>query len=121
VLNADGLRYDDEFVKHKILDAIGDMYVAGHPLLAAYTAFKVGPRHEQPAAARPDGAARRLGDRDLRRRGQGTARHGRAGPRLVVTNQPHWRQWAMLSLRWAVVLGLCVIGLFVLRRAAVFV
>jgi UDP-3-O-[3-hydroxymyristoyl] N-acetylglucosamine deacetylase len=42
VLNADGLRYDDEFVKHKILDAIGDMQVLGHPLLAAYTAFKGG-------------------------------------------------------------------------------
>ena len=42
VLNADGLRYDDEFAKHKILDAIGDLYVAGHPLLAAYTSFKGG-------------------------------------------------------------------------------
>jgi UDP-3-O-[3-hydroxymyristoyl] N-acetylglucosamine deacetylase len=42
VLNSDGLRYDDEFVKHKILDAIGDMQVAGHPLLAAYTSFKGG-------------------------------------------------------------------------------
>ncbi|MFG6446998.1 UDP-3-O-acyl-N-acetylglucosamine deacetylase [Roseateles sp. BYS180W] len=42
VLNADGLRYDDEFVKHKILDAIGDMQVAGYPLLAAYTSFKGG-------------------------------------------------------------------------------
>ena len=42
VLNAEGLRYDDEFVKHKILDAIGDMHVAGKPLLASYTAFKGG-------------------------------------------------------------------------------
>ncbi|MDE1927395.1 MAG: UDP-3-O-acyl-N-acetylglucosamine deacetylase [Burkholderiales bacterium] len=42
VLNSEGLRYDDEFVKHKILDAIGDMQVLGHPLLAAYTAFKGG-------------------------------------------------------------------------------
>jgi UDP-3-O-[3-hydroxymyristoyl] N-acetylglucosamine deacetylase len=42
VLNAEGLRYDDEFVKHKILDAIGDLYLAGHPLLASYTAFKSG-------------------------------------------------------------------------------
>ena len=42
VLNTDGLRYDDEFVKHKILDAIGDMMMAGHPLLAAYRAFKSG-------------------------------------------------------------------------------
>jgi UDP-3-O-[3-hydroxymyristoyl] N-acetylglucosamine deacetylase len=42
VLNAGGLRYDDEFVKHKILDAIGDLYLAGHPLLAAYSAFRSG-------------------------------------------------------------------------------
>jgi UDP-3-O-[3-hydroxymyristoyl] N-acetylglucosamine deacetylase len=42
VLNSDGLRYDDEIVKHKILDAIGDMYIAGHLLLADYTAFKSG-------------------------------------------------------------------------------
>ncbi|KAG0187570.1 hypothetical protein DFQ28_006109 [Apophysomyces sp. BC1034] len=42
VLNNDGLRYDDEFVKHKMLDAIGDLYVAGHPLLASYTAYKSG-------------------------------------------------------------------------------
>ena len=42
VLNAGGLRYDDEFVKHKILDAIGDLHIAGHPMLAHYTAFKSG-------------------------------------------------------------------------------
>jgi UDP-3-O-[3-hydroxymyristoyl] N-acetylglucosamine deacetylase len=42
VLNSEGLRYDDEFVKHKILDAIGDMQVAGHPMLAAYSAFRSG-------------------------------------------------------------------------------
>ncbi|RPH60333.1 MAG: UDP-3-O-[3-hydroxymyristoyl] N-acetylglucosamine deacetylase, partial [Burkholderiales bacterium] len=42
VLNADGLRFDDEFVKHKILDAIGDLYLVGHPLLAAYSAHKSG-------------------------------------------------------------------------------
>ncbi|MGI9217157.1 MAG: UDP-3-O-acyl-N-acetylglucosamine deacetylase [Hydrogenophaga sp.] len=42
VLNADGLRYADEFVKHKILDAIGDLYVVGYPLLAAYSAFRSG-------------------------------------------------------------------------------
>ena len=42
VLNADGLRYDDEFTKHKILDAIGDLYNAGHMLLAHYTAFRSG-------------------------------------------------------------------------------
>ena len=42
VLNADGLRYGDEFVKHKVLDAIGDLYLCGHPLLAAYSAHKAG-------------------------------------------------------------------------------
>jgi UDP-3-O-[3-hydroxymyristoyl] N-acetylglucosamine deacetylase len=42
VLNTDGLRYTDEFVKHKILDAIGDLYLIGHPLLAAFTAHKSG-------------------------------------------------------------------------------
>lgn len=42
VLNSDGLRYDDEFVKHKMLDAIGDLYVLGHPLIAAFSAFKAG-------------------------------------------------------------------------------
>ena len=39
---------------------------------------------------------------------------------FTVTGQPRWRQWAMLSLRWGVVLGLCFFGLLVLRRAAVF-
>lgn len=42
VLNADGLRYDDEFAKHKILDAIGDLHIAGKPMLAHYRAFKSG-------------------------------------------------------------------------------
>jgi UDP-3-O-[3-hydroxymyristoyl] N-acetylglucosamine deacetylase len=42
VLNAGGLRYDDEFVKHKILDAMGDLYLVGKPLLASYIAFRSG-------------------------------------------------------------------------------
>jgi len=42
VLNSDGLRYDDEFVKHKILDAIGDLYLIGKPLVARYVACKSG-------------------------------------------------------------------------------
>jgi UDP-3-O-[3-hydroxymyristoyl] N-acetylglucosamine deacetylase len=42
VLNGEGLRYDDEFVKHKLLDAIGDLHIAGRPLLARYTAYKSG-------------------------------------------------------------------------------
>ena len=42
VLNADGLRYNDEFVKHKILDAMGDLHLIGYPLLASYKAFRSG-------------------------------------------------------------------------------
>ena len=42
VLNGDGLRYADEFVKHKVLDAIGDLYLLGRPLLASFTAHKSG-------------------------------------------------------------------------------
>jgi UDP-3-O-[3-hydroxymyristoyl] N-acetylglucosamine deacetylase len=42
VLNADGLRYEDEFVKHKALDAIGDLYLLGHPVIGAYSAYKSG-------------------------------------------------------------------------------
>jgi UDP-3-O-[3-hydroxymyristoyl] N-acetylglucosamine deacetylase len=42
VLNSDGLRYDDEFVKHKVLDAIGDLYLLGHPLVGSFSAFKSG-------------------------------------------------------------------------------
>jgi len=42
VLNTEGLRLPDEFVRHKVLDAIGDLYLAGHPLLAAFSAHKSG-------------------------------------------------------------------------------
>jgi len=42
VLNAGGLRYDDEFAKHKILDAMGDLYLLGQPLLASYSARRSG-------------------------------------------------------------------------------
>ena len=42
ILNEDGLRYDDEFVKHKILDAIGDLYVCGHPILGAFSGYRSG-------------------------------------------------------------------------------
>ncbi len=42
VLNEDGLRYEDEFVKHKVLDAIGDLYLLGHPLIGAFDAHKSG-------------------------------------------------------------------------------
>ncbi len=42
VLNDDGLRYADEFVRHKILDAVGDLYLAGHPILGAFYGYKSG-------------------------------------------------------------------------------
>jgi len=42
VLNSEGLRYDNEFVRHKVLDAIGDLYLLGHPLIGHYTAYKSG-------------------------------------------------------------------------------
>ena len=42
VLNEDGLRYEDEFVKHKVLDAIGDLYLLGHSLIGAYSGYKAG-------------------------------------------------------------------------------
>ncbi len=42
VLNEDGLRYDDEFVKHKVLDAIGDLYLLGRSLIGAFSGFKSG-------------------------------------------------------------------------------
>jgi UDP-3-O-[3-hydroxymyristoyl] N-acetylglucosamine deacetylase len=42
ILNSDGLRYEDEFVKHKVLDAIGDLYIIGHPLIGAFSAYKSG-------------------------------------------------------------------------------
>ena len=42
VVNEDGLRYTDEFVKHKVLDAIGDLYLLGYPLIGSYQAYKSG-------------------------------------------------------------------------------
>jgi UDP-3-O-[3-hydroxymyristoyl] N-acetylglucosamine deacetylase (EC 3.5.1.-) len=42
VINEDGLRYADEFVKHKILDAIGDLYLLGHSLIGEFTGYKSG-------------------------------------------------------------------------------
>jgi UDP-3-O-[3-hydroxymyristoyl] N-acetylglucosamine deacetylase len=41
-MNEDGLRYDNEFVKHKILDSIGDLYLLGHSLIGAFSGYKSG-------------------------------------------------------------------------------
>lgn len=42
ILNGDGLRYHDEFVKHKILDAVGDLYLCGHPIIGAFEGYRTG-------------------------------------------------------------------------------
>jgi len=42
ILNEDGLRYENEFVRHKILDAVGDLYLLGHSLIGEFTGFKSG-------------------------------------------------------------------------------
>ena len=42
IVNEDGLRYEDEFVKHKVLDAIGDLYLLGHSLIGAFHGYKSG-------------------------------------------------------------------------------
>lgn len=42
IINDEGLRFDDEFVKHKILDAIGDLYLLGHNLIGQFTGYKSG-------------------------------------------------------------------------------
>ena len=93
VLNSEGLRYDDEFVKHKILDAIGDLVLVGQPLLAAYSAFKSGhalnnrlvrellarshrPGRSSPSTTRP---RRPPVSRSWRRRGDPRAARRRAG------------------------------------------
>ena len=72
VLNSDGLRYDDEFVKHKILDAIGDLYLLGKPLVARYVACKSGHGLNN-QLARAAGAAGRVGIDHLRIPGGGAA------------------------------------------------
>ncbi len=56
VLNSGGLRYDDEFVRHKLLDAVGDLYLAGAPIIGHFRGVRSGHAHNQ-AVAR--GAVRR--------------------------------------------------------------
>ena len=66
VLNTDGLRYEDEFVKHKVLDAIGDLYLLGHPVIGAFSAHKSGPCAQQQACARIARRQDGVGVRELR-------------------------------------------------------
>ena len=60
VLNPEGLRRPDEFVRHKALDAIGDLYVLGAPILGRFEGVLAGHAHQQPAGPRARRPARRL-------------------------------------------------------------
>ena len=66
VLNEDGLRYEDEFVKHKILDAIGDLYLLGHSLIGEFSGLQIRAPAEQPAAAQAHRRPFHLGSGDVR-------------------------------------------------------
>jgi hypothetical protein len=68
ILNDDGLRYENEFVRHKILDAIGDLYLLGHEPARRVQRLQVRPRPEQPAAARAGAQRVGLGGGHLRGR-----------------------------------------------------
>ena len=88
VINEDGLRYRDEFVRHKVLDALGDLYLLGSSLIGEFSRLQVRPQAEQPVAPR---AARGAGQS----RGGGV-RRGRAalagvlpaGPEPLVSQPP---------------------------------
>ena len=77
VLNSEGLRYDNEFVKHKVLDAIGDIYLLGHPLIGIYAAFKSGHALNNALCARAARPTPGLGVGDLRRARRGAERLSR--------------------------------------------
>ena len=68
VLNEDGLRYEDEFVKHKILDAIGDLYLLGRSLIGEFSGHKSGHALNNKLLRNADQYAERLGRSDVRRR-----------------------------------------------------
>jgi hypothetical protein len=99
VLNAGGLRYDDEFVKHKILDAMGDLYLVGKPLLASLQRVSLGPRPEQPAAARVAQSPTVLGCGDFCRRQVGAQGFCAIGACLVTGAAD-----TMLLFRWTMLM-----------------
>ena len=93
VLNEDGLRYEDEFVKHKILDAIGDLYLLGHSLIGEFSRPQVGPCAQQQAAAHAARRQLQLG------RGRVRALRGRAdllhrGPGAAPARRLALQGWA---------------------------
>ncbi len=107
VLNGGGLRYDDEFVKHKILDAMGDLYVIGKPLLAAYTRVPLGPcASTTSCCANCCRTSDAYEDRDLRRREARTRAASPKSPGPGSAGAPI----RMLLFRWAILLLLLVAG-----------
>ncbi len=84
VLNEDGLRYEDEFVKHKILDAIGDLYLLGHSLIGEFSGYKSGHALNNKLLRALIEHAKRLAGSDLRESGRRAdfLRRGRRGARL---------------------------------------
>jgi UDP-3-O-[3-hydroxymyristoyl] N-acetylglucosamine deacetylase len=90
VLNPDGLRFADEFVRHKILDAVGDLALAGQPLLGAYRTVRGGHKlnHAVLSALMADRSAWRVVEAaEPARRSRGHAKVGAAG-RLAVAYGP---------------------------------
>ena len=95
ILNSDGLRYEDEFVRHKILDAIGDLYLVGHPLLASYHAHKSGHALNNLLLLELLKRPGRVRDRLVRHAGNGAAvvraPDGAASGRLLKPCRAAWR------------------------------
>ncbi len=89
VLNEDGLRYEDEFVKHKILDAIGDLYLLGHSLIGEFSGFKSGHALNNKLLRTLIGHARAPGRKSL----------SRAWPTRRFPTSPPLRRTAELRLR----------------------
>ena len=137
VLNAEGLRYDDEFAKHKILDAIGDLHVLGQPLLAAYSAYRSGHALNNKLLRKllADPAAYETVTFDDE--AQAPQRLCRAGAGMVIfrlvfgglllaallcfamyiaTQQPVWKQRGLIVLKWTVLAGLGFFAVIALER-----
>ena len=83
IMNVEGLRYADEFVRHKLLDVVGDMALAGAPLFAQFRGYKTGHDTEQSFAARPVRAQRRVGDGHAAQPASATGDRSSAVPRRV--------------------------------------
>ena len=79
VLNTEGLRYENEFVKHKVLDAIGDLYLLGHPLIGEYAAFKSGHALNNLLTRALLARSRCIRGRDVRRANRSRRRRSRTG------------------------------------------